>query len=114
MAAAQYQGNVVQVGNSRGMRLPAGFFQAHPEFSGKVSLTVVGDGQVLVSAQAPAPGKAASAAADPVFASFLAFLEKQMAEHPEHMVAANAAQLGRIGRAGGRCYPASRQQPHWL
>ena len=30
---AQYEGTVVQVGNSRGMRLPAGFFQAHPEFN---------------------------------------------------------------------------------
>ena len=30
----QYEDTVVQVGNSRGMRLPAGFFHAHPDFQG--------------------------------------------------------------------------------
>jgi len=96
--AEQYEGTVVQVGNSRGMRLPAGFFHAHPEFNGKVQVTVVADGAVLVSAKLPARRKTRDDEADPVLASFLQFLEKQMGEHPEDIVAADANQLRRIGK----------------
>jgi antitoxin component of MazEF toxin-antitoxin module len=98
MTTPQYEASVIQVGNSRGMRLPAGFFQAHPEFKGKVSLTPVGDGQVLMSAKVPATRATAAEVADPVFASFLSFLEKQLTNHPEHIAPANAAQLARIGK----------------
>lgn len=98
MTIPQYEASIIQVGNSRGMRLPAGFFQAHPEFSGKVSLTPVGDGQVLMSAKVPASRSKTTEIADPVFASFLSFLDKQLTEHPEHIAPANAAQLSRIGK----------------
>ena len=94
----QYEGTVVQVGNSRGMRLPAGFFNAHPEFNGKVKVTVLSDGQVLVSAKSQARRKAKDDETDPVIASFLQFIEKQMTEHPDHIVAADADQLRRIGK----------------
>lgn len=94
----QYEGTVVQVGNSRGMRLPAGFFNAHPEFNGKVQVTVVADGAVLVSAKSAPRRKAHDDEGDPVVASFLQFLEKQMSEHPEDIVAADANQLRRIGK----------------
>jgi len=94
----QYEGTVVQVGNSRGMRLPAGFFNAHPEFNGKVQVTVVADGAVLVSAKSAPRRKAQDEEADPLVASFLQFLEKQMSEHPEDIVAADADQLRRIGK----------------
>ncbi len=97
MHTTQYEGSVVQVGNSRGMRLPAGFFNAHPEFSGKVRATFVGDGQVLISAQPVAKGKAAKPETDPIMDSFLSFLEVHMGTHPEDIVAADGAQLGRIG-----------------
>ena len=94
----QYEGTVVQVGNSRGMRLPAGFFKAHPEFEGKVKVTVVADGAILVSAKPIAKRKSKDDESDPVVASFLKFMEKQMTEHPEDIVAADAAQLRRIGK----------------
>ena len=94
----KYEGTVVQVGNSRGMRLPAGFFHAHPEFSGKVQVTVVADGTVLVSARPPSKRKPKEDEGDPVVASFLQFMEGQMTEHPEDIVAAAADQLRRIGR----------------
>lgn len=93
---AQYEGTVVQVGNSRGVRLPAGFFSAHPEFSDKVSLTVVADGAVLMSAKTRTRRKTIEA--DPVMASFLQFLEQQMIDNPQDIVAADAAQLRRIGK----------------
>ena len=38
---------MVQVGNSRGMRLPAGFFHAHPVFVGKLQVTFVADGALV-------------------------------------------------------------------
>lgn len=94
----QYEGTVVQVGNSRGMRLPAGFFRAHPEFEGKVKVTVVADGAILVSARPATRRKTKDDESDPVVASFLQFLESQMIEHPQDIVAADAAQLRRIGK----------------
>lgn len=93
----QYEGTVVKVGNSRGMRLPAGFFHAHPEFDGKVQITVVGEGAVLVSAKPASRRKTQSDDADPVVAGLLGFLEAQMAAHPEDIVAADSEQLRRIG-----------------
>ena len=93
-----YEGTVVQVGNSRGMRLPAGFFHAHPEFTGKVKLTVVSEGSVLMSAQAPARRRSKDDEVDPVVTTFLRFLEKQMTEHPEDIVAADVDQLRRVGK----------------
>jgi prlF antitoxin for toxin YhaV_toxin len=96
MPTTQYEGTVVQVGNSRGMRLPAGFFNAHPEFSGKVRATFVADGQVLISAQPVAKSKTTKPEVDPLMESFLSFLENQMAEHPDQIMPADAAQLRRI------------------
>lgn len=94
----QYEGTVVPVGNSRGMRLPAGFFRAHPEFAGKLQVTVVADGAVLVSARPRAKRKATEDEADPVVAAFLHFLEDQLRAHPEDVVVADTAQLRRIGK----------------
>ncbi len=94
----QFEGTVVAVGNSRGMRLPAGFFQAHPEFNGKVQLTVLAEGAVLMSAKPLARRKRKDDEADPVLASFLQFIARQMLEKPEDIVAADPAQLERIGK----------------
>ena len=95
----RYEATVVPIDNSRGMRLPAGFFQAHPEFAGKVQVTVVADGAVLLSAKPPPPRrKAKDDEGDPVVASFLKFLGQQLTQHPEDIVAADASQLRRIGK----------------
>ena len=94
----KYEGTVVQVGNSRGMRLPAGFFQAHPEFSGKVQVTVVADGAVLVSARPSSKRMPKGDEGDPVVASFLQFIERRMTEHPEDIIAADTTQLRRIAK----------------
>ncbi len=94
----RYEGTVVQVGNSRGIRLPAGFFNTHTEFAGKVQVTVVADGAVLLSAKKAPQRKAKSDEGDPVVAGFLQFLEAQMTKHPQDIVAADAGQLRRIGK----------------
>lgn len=94
----RYEGTVVQIGNSRGIRLPAGFFNAHAEFKGKVQVTVVADGAVLLSAKKPPQRKTLNDEADPVVTSFLQFMERQMTQHPQDIVAADADQLRRIGK----------------
>lgn len=94
----RYEGTVVQVGNSRGIRLPAGFFNAHTEFAGKVQVTVVADGAVLLSARKARQRKTGDDEGDPVVAGFLRFIEEQMTRHPEDIVAADADQLRRVGK----------------
>ena len=94
-----YRGKVTQIGNSKGVRLDAAFFKAHPEFSAEVSATMVAEGQVLLSAQAPARRQSARGeVADPVMLAFLGFLEGEMLAHPEALVPADPEQLKRIAK----------------
>lgn len=94
-----YRGKVTQVGNSKGVRLDAAFFKAHPEFSADVSATVVAEGQVLISAHAPARKPASRGeVVDPVMLAFLGFLEGEMLAHPETLVPADLGQLRRIAK----------------
>ena len=94
----QYNGKVTPVGNSKGIRLDAAFFKAHPEFSGDVRLTVLADGQVLLSAKNAVRRRAEDSDADPVMLGFMQFLEKQMADHPDLIEPVDRAQLARIGK----------------
>lgn len=97
-AKEKYTGKATKVGNSKGYRIDSGLFKAHPEFEGDVQLTILGEGQALLSAAKLAAGKKAAEEADPVLMGFLGFLERQMAEHPADIVAADEAQLKRIAR----------------
>jgi len=81
--ASQYSGKVTPVGNSKGIRLDAAFFKAHPEFNGEVRATVLGDGQVLLSATSKRSAPDKDQDVDPVMLGFLKFLEGQMTQHPE-------------------------------
>ena len=94
----RYSGKVTPVGNSKGIRLDAAFFKAHPEFEGEVRATVLADGQVLLSAQSPVKKAKAGEMNDPVLLGFLGFLEAQMAAQPQRVTAADPAQLARIGK----------------
>ena len=97
-AFEKYSGKVTLVGNSKGIRLDAAFFKAHPEFEGEVRATVLAGGQVLLSAR-PSGTKARADERDvPVLLGFLAFLEAQMTAHPSLITAADPAQLARIGK----------------
>lgn len=94
----QYSGKVTPVGNSKGIRIDAAFFKAHPEFSGDVKATVLADGQVLLSAKCSTPRRTREEDSDPVMLGFLSFLEKQMSEHPEMITPIDQEQLARIGK----------------
>lgn len=90
----QYSGKVTPVGNSKGIRLDAAFFKTHPEFNGDVRATILGEGQVLLSAKTVL--RSQEDEEDPVLQSFLQFLEKELADHPEQITAADEKQLARI------------------
>jgi hypothetical protein len=94
----QYSGKVTPVGNSKGIRIDAAFFRAHPEFSGDVKATVLADGQVLLSAKHSTPRRTMEEDSDPVMLGFLSFLEKQVSEHPEMITPVDQEQLARIGK----------------
>ena len=94
--AERYSGTVTPVGNSKGIRLEAEFFRAHPEFSGRVDATVIADGQVLLSAKGAKQRSSEDEMEDPVMLGFLSFLQRQMAEHPELIEPADRAQLARV------------------
>ena len=94
----QYNGKVTSVGNSKGIRLEAAFFKAHPEFSGDVRATVLADGQVLLSAKGTILRSGEEDDADPVMLGFLQFLEKQMTAHPDLLEPVDRSQLARIGK----------------
>jgi len=94
----KYTGKVTPVGNSKGIRIDAAFFRAHPEFDGEVSATVLADGEVLLSATRRGTRTRSAKSEDPVVLGFLRFLETQMKLRPDQIVAADGAQLARIGK----------------
>lgn len=97
--AEKYTGKATKVGNSKGYRIDSGLFKAHPEFEGDVQLTILGEGQALLSTARPADGKKPTGEeADPVLLGFLGFLERRMAKRPGDIVAADEAQLKRIAK----------------
>ena len=94
----KYAGKVTPVGNSKGIRLDAAFFKAHPEFKGEVRATVLADGQVLLSAKPRARKARVGEGEDPVVLGFLRFLEKELQARPGDIVPADERQLARIGK----------------
>jgi antitoxin PrlF len=80
-----FTGAVTTTGRSEALRLEKSFFRANPEFRqrAKVRAHVIGPGHVLVTVDdTPA---SADEAVDPVVTAYLAFLERDMAEHPERL-----------------------------
>lgn len=92
----QYAGKVTPLGNSKAIWFDAAFFEAHPEFQGEVRVTVLANGQVLLSASHPHSADDAEDEIDPTMLAFLQFLEGQITHQPEQIEALNAAQLTRI------------------
>jgi antitoxin PrlF len=74
----EYRGKQTRTGNSFGFRFDRALFKSHPEFAGEVKAQVIAPGRMLVSVTDPVIERA-----DPVMASFLAFLASDMAKAPE-------------------------------
>jgi prlF antitoxin for toxin YhaV_toxin len=74
----EYRGKQTRTGNSLGFRFDSALFKSHPEFAGEVKAQVIAPGRMLVSVAKPV-----AKGADPVMASFLAFLASDIAKAPE-------------------------------
>lgn len=77
-----YSGKATTVGNSKALSFEASLFKAHPEFAaGRVEAHVIAPGTMLVTSSETMESDADQE--DPVVLAYLAFLEQQMARHPE-------------------------------
>ena len=92
-AGIEYRGKQTRTGNSSGFRFEGALFKSHPEFNGEVRAQIIAPGRMLVTAESESREKA-----DPVMASFLAFLAQDIAKHPEKIRPLNLARARRIAR----------------
>jgi hypothetical protein len=92
-AVAEYRGKQTRTGNSSGFRFEGALFKSHPEFNGAVKAHVIAPGRMLVTAESDNQEKA-----DPVLASFLAFLGQDIANNPEKIQPLSTARARRIAR----------------
>ena len=88
---ASYAGKRTKTGNSYAFRFEGALFKSHPEFSGEVRAHVIAPGRLLVTAD---PIEESSE--DPVLASFLAFLNRDMINLPENIRPMSEARSRRI------------------
>lgn len=82
-----YTGTITTTGRSGAVRLESAFFKGHPEFAqrAKVRASVIGPGYVLLSVSELPAGYEDKDQPDPVVGAYLAFLERDMIEHPERI-----------------------------
>jgi hypothetical protein len=89
----EYRGKQTKTGNSSGFRFEGALFKSHPEFNGEVRARVISPGRMLVVAETASQEKT-----DPVMASFLAFLAKDIASAPERVRPLDAKLAKRMNR----------------
>jgi hypothetical protein len=92
-AGVGYRGKQTRTGNSSGFRFEGALFKSHPEFNGSVKAHVIAPGRLLVMAES-----GAEHGADPVMASFLAFLAQDIARHPEKIRPLDGKLMKRAGK----------------
>ncbi|HTW68610.1 MAG TPA: type II toxin-antitoxin system PrlF family antitoxin [Acetobacteraceae bacterium] len=96
-----FSGSITTTGKSEAIRLDKALFRAHPEFRqrAKVRAQVIGPGHLLVAlADEPGQGQEDDIERDPVVSAYLAFLERDMLAHPEHITPFSEDELARIRR----------------
>jgi antitoxin PrlF len=94
-----YTGRATRSGNSRAFAFESSLFRSHPEFSdGRVVADYIGPGTLLVRmVEDPAD----SAEDDPVLEAFLAFIDRDMREHPERIRPLSPDLLARVDELVG-------------
>jgi hypothetical protein len=95
ISSVVYTGKRTKAGNSSGFRIEQSFFRSHPEFSGEITVQPIAPGRLLIIAS---PAKKREPESDPILDSFLAFLGKDMNEHPEKIQPLDIALEKRIKR----------------
>ena len=93
-----YRGKQAKTGNSLGLRFDRALFQSHPEFNGEVEARIIAPGRMLVVAKAAARTKPAE---DPIVASFLSFLAKDMAASPQRLIPLDKGKMQELDRLVG-------------
>ncbi len=96
-----YKGRFTRSGNSKSYAFESALFRSHPEFDSRnVEAEYIGPGVLLVRAvdagDKPGPGE------DPVVGAFLAFVERDMIEHPDSIQPLSADLLDRAQRLVGK------------
>jgi antitoxin PrlF len=78
-----YTGRAARTGNSQALAFEKSLFRAHPEFAeGRLEAVCIGPGYLLVRAIPEGEGDVED---DPVIGAWLAFMEREMAAHPERI-----------------------------
>jgi antitoxin PrlF len=101
MPRATFKGTITTTGRSEALRLDKALFKAHPEFRQKARIRaqVIGPGSLLVTLDADERNDAEArdeVERDPVVAAYLAFLERDLREHPERVQPFTEAELARL------------------
>ena len=98
---ASFSGSITTTGRSEAIRLDKALFKAHPEFRqrARVRVHVLGPGHLLVTlADDPSLAAPDEIERDPVVSAYLAFLERDMLAHPEHIAPLAEQDLARLRR----------------
>jgi antitoxin PrlF len=98
---SSFSGSITTTGKSEAIRLDKALFKAHPEFRqrAKVRAHVIGPGHLLVTLAEDTPEPQPSEVErDPVVSAYLAFLERDMLSHPDHIAPVGEAELARLRR----------------
>ncbi len=101
MPRATFKGTITTTGRSEALRLDKALFKAHPEFRQKARIRaqVIGPGSLLVTLDADERNDAEArdeVERDPVVAAYLAFLERDLREHPERIQPFTEGELARL------------------
>jgi hypothetical protein len=89
----EYRGKQTKTGNSSGFRFEGALFKSHPEFNGEVRAHIIAPGRMLVMAETDDRERA-----DPVMASFLAFLAQDIANAPQQIQPLDAKLAKRLDK----------------
>ncbi len=93
-----FTGSITTTGKSEAIRLDKALFRLHPEFrqKAKVRAQIIAPGHALISVVGDEPMTAEDE--DPVVSAFLAFVEKDLIEHPGRHTRFSKASLARAAR----------------
>jgi antitoxin PrlF len=101
MPTAAFKGSITTTGKSEALRIEKALFKSHPEFKQKAKFRahVIGPGSMLVTLDPEEPPEdAGNIERDPAVLAYLAFLERDMIEHPELVSAITKEDVARIKR----------------
>ncbi|QDI79689.1 hypothetical protein E8E01_04240 [Methylorubrum populi] len=98
MSQPGFKGSITTTGRSEALRLDKALFKAHPEFrqKAKIRAHILGPGTMLVTLDPDEAASQEASESDPVVAAYLAFLERDMAAHPERLHPFTEIDLARL------------------